>query len=103
MGVVAPRSWKESSWASNQAWSSFEEAKRMEGVAEVEPDEDRCRCFIPHHWSAKRLSEQKTLGLRPKNDFFWLRPHRTWRKFKINGGWQKYVWLRSCPHPARHP
>ena len=54
MGVVAPSSWKESSWASNQAWSSLEEAKRTEGVAEVEADEDRCMRFIPHHWSAKR-------------------------------------------------
>ena len=40
MGVVGPRSWKQSSWASNQAWSSLEEAKRTEGVAEVEADED---------------------------------------------------------------
>jgi hypothetical protein len=28
--------------------------KRTEGVADVEPDEDWCRRFIPHHWSAKR-------------------------------------------------
>jgi hypothetical protein len=54
MGDVAPRSWKESSLASNHAWSSLEDAKRTEVVAEVEPDEDWCKRFLPHHWSSKR-------------------------------------------------